>query len=245
MTIQTSASVNEIINTVAAEVGLTPSVDPYSSADDNFVQMRYLINSVVKQLVRSYDWEFLQKEHLISVPVGSVGEFDLPLDFVRMIDQTGWERTNRNPITSLSAQQWQYLKGRDLVSETIYVNFRLAQGKFNIFPSPTPAGLEIAFEYVSNLSVLSGDSGTPAKAILTGGDIPLFDSYLMECALKVKFLNAKGFDSNAAQLELVEVYEQITAGDKSAPILNAGRGNHGARLLNTFNTSDTNYGTST
>lgn len=244
MTTQTSSTANDIINTVAAEVGLTPEVDPFSSVDANIIQMRYLLNSAVKQLVRSYDWEFLTKQHLINVPQGSDGVFPLPADFVRMIDQTGWERTNRNPIHSLSAQQWQYLKGRNLVSETIYANFRIAEGKFNIFPNPAPAGLEIAFEYVSNLAV-AGSEGVNIREVLAGGDRPLFDGYLMQCLLKVKFLNAKGFDANSAQAELVEVYEQIVGGDKSAPILNAGRRRYGARLLNSFNTGDTNYGTAT
>lgn len=244
MTTQTSLSANEIINTVAAEVGLTPVNDPFSSTDENFVRMRYLLNSAIKQLVRAYDWEFLTKQHIISVPEGSDGVFPLPADFVRMIDQTGWERTNRNPIHSLSAQQWQYLKGRDLVSETIYANFRIQDGKFNIFPNPAPAGLEIAFEYVSNLAVID-NVGELNKVVLAGGNRPLFDGYLMECLLKVKFLQARGFDSNAAQAELIEVYEQIVGGDKSAPILNAGRRMYGTRLLNSFNTSDTNYGSPT
>ena len=241
MTTQTSASANDIMNTVAAEVGLVPVVDPFSETDPNFVQMRYLLNSAIKQLVRAYDWEFLNKQHLISVPEGSDGIFNLPADFVRMIDQTGWERTNRNPIRSLSAQQWQYLKGRNLVSETIYANFRISEGKFNIYPNPAPAGLEIAYEYITNLAVV-GDASELKVAVTAGGDRPLFDGYLMQCLLKVKWLTAKGFDANDAKMELIEVMEQITAGDKSAPILNAGRRRTGAHLLNSFNTSDSNFG---
>jgi len=241
MTTQTSETANEILNTVAAEVGLTPSVDAYADQDANFVQMRTLLNTSIKQLVRSYNWEFLVKEHTISVTAGGASEFSLPDDFMRMIDQTGWERLNRNPLQSLSAQEWQYLKGRDLVSETVYAKFRLQQGKFTIYPSPPSSDLEIAFEYISNLSVIN-TSSVPARQVTQSGDIPLFDAYLLSRMVKVRFLQGKGLDSSDAEVDLVEAYDQITAADKSAPILNAGRGRIGVPLLNSFSTSDTNFG---
>jgi len=240
MTSQTSETANEIINTVAAEVGLTPSVDAYADADANFVQMRFLLNSCIKELVRSYNWEFLVREHLITVTAGGASEFALPSDFMRMIDQTGWERTNRNPLQSLSAQEWQYLKGRDLVSETVYVKFRIQQNKFTIYPTPS-SNLQIAYEYISNLSVLNASS-VLVKSVTESGDTPQFDAFLLSRMVKVKFLQGKGLDSSNAETDLIEVYEQITAGDKTAPILNAGRCGLGVPLLNSFSTSDTNFG---
>lgn len=241
MTTQTAETANEIINTVAAEVGLTPSVDAFADNDANFIQMRTLLNTCIKELVRAYDWEFLVREHVINVTAGGISEFDLPTDFVRMINQTGWERLNRNPLETLSAQQWQYLKGRDLVSETIYAKFRLQQNKFTIFPSPPSADLTIAFEYISNLSVIDSES-LPARVVAQGGDTPQFDAHLLSRMLKVKFLQGKGLNSNYAEADMIEAYDQVTAGDKSAPILDAGRGCHGVRLLNSFNTADTNFG---
>ena len=242
MAMPTSDTANDIINTVAVEVGLNPSADPFADADDNFVQMRYLINSCIKQLVRMYDWEFLTKEHAIAVTSGGASEFALPTDFVRMIDQTGWERLNRNPIKSMTSQEWQYLKGRDLVSETIHVKFRLQNGTFNIYPSPPTSDLSIAFEYVSN-SAVETVGAVRIKQVSAGGDIPLFDGYLLERLLKVKFLQARGFDSTTAEVDLIEAYDQITAGDKSASILNMGNSGMGTPLLNAYNTSDTNFGT--
>ena len=241
--IQTSATANDILNAVAAEVGVTPVVDPYASADATFVQLQYLLNTSIRQLCRKYNWEFLVKEHQILTVAGETGDYDLPSDFLRMINQTGWERTNRNPIQSLSAQQWQYLKGRNLVSESIYVNFRIQQNKFTIYPTPVSAAFDIAYEYISNLSVTSSTDGALISKVNTGADRPIFDAYLLERALKVKWLEAKGFDSASAQDDLDEAYGDLISADKSAPILNAGASGFNATpLLNGFNTSDTNYG---
>lgn len=243
--LQTSATANEIINAVAAEVGLVPVADAYASADNNFIQMQYLLNAAIRQLVRNTeaDWEFLVKEHVINTVIGDAGTYDLPDDFLRMIDQTGWERTNRNPIDSLSAQQWQYLKGRNLISETIYVNFRIQQNQFTIYPQPVNSVFEIAFEYISKNCVVSSATGTNIDKVTTGADVPLFDAYLLERLLKVKWYEAKGFDPTAAQNDLDEAFEQIVSADKAAPVLNAGgRGYGSSRLLTGCNTSDTNFG---
>lgn len=243
--IQTSATANEIVNAVAAEVGLTPVVDAYASTDANFVQLQYLLNAAIRQLARNTeaDWSFLVKEHIINTTQGETGEYPLPDDFLRMINQTGWERTNRNPMGTLSAQEWQYLKGRDLVSETIYVNFRIQKGLFTIYPTPVNGEFELAFEYISQNCVVSSSSGTNVSSVSTGADVPLFDAYLLERALKVKWYEAKGFDTTAAQDDLNEAFASLVSVDKSAPILNAGRRGYGStRLLTGCNTSDTNFG---
>jgi hypothetical protein len=242
MTTQTSASANEIINIAAAEVGLVPPVDAFASKDANFIQLQYLLNSTIKELVRMYDWEFLVKEYTLTTVVGEEGVYDLPSDFMRMIDQTGWERSNRNPMNSLTAQQWQYLEGRDLVSESIYVNFRIQQNKFTIYPSPITNVYEIAYEYITKNAVIDSSNGLYTDVVKTGADVVVFDEFLVSRMLKTKWLQAKGFDSSAAQDDVNIMFAQLTGADKSAQILNAGARGSGIPLLNGYNTSDTNYG---
>jgi len=242
MTVATTASANEILNVVAAEVGLAPNVDPYGSGDANFVQMGYLLNTACKELSRKFNWEFLQKRHNIITANGDSGVYPLPIDFLRMIDQTGWERNNRNPINSLSPQQWEYLEGRNLVSETIWVNFRVMQGEFAIYPQPVSFVYDIIFEYISTNCVLDSTTNKPTAVVSIGADVPMFDDLLLSRMVKVKWLEAKGFDSGAAQDDLNQMYDQLTAADTSSPILNAGQRCGGVRLLNSYNVGDTNYG---
>lgn len=243
MTLATTGTANDILNTVAAEVGLAPLDDPFASTESNFVQLQYLLNTCCKELTRHFDWEFLVSSHAIATVVGDTGSYPLPSDFLRMIDQTGWERNNRNPLNPLSAQQWEYLKGRDLASDTIWVNFRVMQGSFEIYPSPVQAIYNINFEYVSKNCVTSSDTGLATDRVVIGGDIPLFDELLLSRMLKVKWYESKSMDSSKAQDDFNQMYALITSTDASSPVLRAGGFNGGLRLLNPmFNTSDTGYG---
>lgn len=244
MPITTSANATEIINRAAVELGLDPLADPYSTTDQAFIQLQYLLNSAGEDLCIAHDWGFLAKEEVIYTSLNQSGEYLLPSDFLYMTNQTCWERNNRVPVQLLSAQDWQYLKGRQFATDTIYVKFRLQQGKFTIYPQPTPTGLEIAYEYTSKNWVLDSSivDGTKDKAT-TGSDIPLFDKTLMIKALKVKFLEAKGFDSSKAQDDLNMTFMSLTGHDKGAPTLNAGFGTRGYPYLDVYrNVSDTNFG---
>ncbi len=132
-----------ILNRVAAEVGLTPSIDPYSDSDPAYVQLQHLLNIAGEELATMFPWEQLQKEHTITTSSLDSGDYALPSDFNYMIPQTGWERAQNVPLFGpLSPQDWQYLLGRGLVNQTIYASFRLKTGYFSIFPQPPPDALD-------------------------------------------------------------------------------------------------------
>lgn len=242
MTSQTSAPANEILTAAAAEVGLGFNADPFASTDPNFIQLQYFLNSAIKELARAYDWEFLVREGSIQTQVGESGDYALPDDFLRITDQTQWERNNRNPIDNLSAQQWQYLKGRDLVASTIRVKYRIQNNQFTIYPQPVTGVFDIAYEYISKNTVTDSSTGNLTDRVRTGADVPLFDEHLLSRMVMLKWLRAKGFDANAAQADVDQLYDQITGGDKGAPILDMGNSRAGVKLLNSYDTSDTNYG---
>jgi hypothetical protein len=247
MPITTTAIANDILNRVAAEVGLAPVTDPYTSQDPSFVQMRYLLDTAGEELVQAYPWGLLVKEEAFTTVDGDDGDYPLPSDFSHMINQTGWDRGNNVPLMGpLSAQDWTYLKGRNLVSSTIYASFRLAEGLFKIFPNgtETPAGLDITYEYISKNWVKSGTSPfSEQDQVLKGSDTVLYDKTLVSRALKVKFLEAKGFDSSKAQADFNQIFSFLTGTDKGAKVLNAGGGASGYPYLDMWrNAPDTGYG---
>ena len=213
----------DILNAVAAEVGVSPVTDPYTDPNQVFQQLKNLINSAGRELVRYARWERLVKEHQITTVDTDSGDYPLPDDFGYMIDQTGWERKENVPLWGpLSAQDWQYLLGRDLVSHTIYASFRIAQGLFRLFPQPPPNDLDIHFEYISRNWVENGDApGTFASKTSLGSDRVLYEPILMVKFLKAKYLEAKGFDSTSARNDFALEFDAITGQEKGAPILNA------------------------
>lgn len=150
----------DIINDVAAEIGLGSSADPYASTDSNFIQLRALLKSVGRRLTFENDWSHLRGEYVATTSSGQ-SQYGLPPDWNNMIDQTGWNRTNRLPIGGpLSPQEWQFFKSR-LSGVVFNVLFRQMQGRWNLYPdTSTPAGYQIACEYNSRWWV--GGSVDPA-----------------------------------------------------------------------------------
>lgn len=238
--IQTASTANDIINAVASEVGLTPVIDPFASTDTNFLQLQGLLNACIKQLVRKYPWEELVQEHRI-ITLNGTTEYPMPEGYLRMVDQTAWDNNNESPMRSISAQQWGYLKSKKLSSQIIPINYRVKNGMFALEPSVNTASLDITFEYITSFAVVDSATNTRVAIVKTGADVPVLDSFMLERFLKVKWYEAKGFDTSAAQDDLNEVYANLTNSNEPSPVLNAG-GVSGLALLTGNSVGDTNYG---
>ena len=243
----TGITASEILNRVAAEVGIAPINSPLESQDPFFIQLRYLLNTAGEELMQAYPWELLVRSHSITTQTGDTGEYSMPADFGYILNQTEWDNTNRVPMGGpLSAQDWAYLKGRDLASNTLYASFRIAQGKFNVFPINPPVGLNLSFEYISSYWVIDGlsspSSPTYKDDVTIASDVPLFDKTLITRALKVKYLESGGFDTTKAQGDYNQIFAFLTGNDKGAPILNAGYSGGRFPYLNAYNIPNTGYG---
>ena len=244
MTITSAITSNEILNRVSVEVGFDPIDNPYASPEQHFKQMQFLLQTCGEELALAYPWEFLNESFQVTTLDTDSGDYPLPDDFMYMIPQTGWERAENVPLFGpLSPQDWTYLLGRDLVSYTIYASFRLKDGMFSIFPQPPPNNLDINFEYQSRAWVRDGDDGLLKADVVTGDDVPLYDRTLITRMLKLKWLEAKGFDTTAPQADFNQVFSFLTGKDKSAEILNAGNSRSGFPYLDSrWNIPDTGYG---
>ena len=248
-------TIGTIINRVLPACGLSIAVDPFSSADDATRQMVSLSTDVGRELTKMYDWSVLQQEHTITTQSGDTGKYPLPVDTDHILDITGWSRTQRVKLPgSVSAQTWQYLKGRNLVSSTIYAVYREVQNQFWIFPQPpeasVPTGLTLAFEYISRrFAIKASEVGDPTypddyqDEFLASGDLCLFDPLLFQMLLKLRFKEARGQDTVAAQQEWALMFAQIAARDVSADTLNAANMSQPFPYLDMHrNTPDSGYG---
>lgn len=237
-------TVQEIVNQAAAELGFTPVADVLSAGNQVFTQFRYLLNAVGQELVTMSDWEQLQEEATVTTAT-STSEYDLPTNFDHMIDQTGWDRTNLKPLGgSLSPQTWQYLKGSSLLNGTIYVTFRIKKSKFAVLPdNPVPNALDIRFEYVRNTWILNVDGVTYQTEIVTKDDTILYPPTLVVKFLKVKYLEAKGFDSEKARDDFAGIFDSVSGQNIPSGTLNAGGSSEQFPYIDAFNNvPDTGYG---
>ena len=238
-------TVNDICNQIAVEVGIPKVADVFSATDVAFEQLTTLSNSVGYELLQDSAWEGLVRLNEFTTQAGDDGKYDLPADFAYMINQTGWDRTNNVMLGGpLSAQQWQYLVGRDLVSQTIYATFREVENQFWLFPQPPPEGLDIAFEYVSrNWVLVNGVADMYADKVIQAADLILFEAHMFERLLKLRFLEARGFDTTNADNQYIKSLNAWEGKDKGAPILNAAGRYGGVPYLDSMrNTPDTNFG---
>lgn len=238
----------EIVNAAAVECGLTAVSDPFASSDPAMVQLCTMLTNVGRELLGLHQWNRFVKVHSITTAVPpDDGNYDLPDDFAWIIDQTGWTPTNAGlglPLGGpLSEQDWAYLVNTNLASSTIYVSFKQSQGQFQVLPQPPPDGIEITFSYISRWWV--AETATPTVAekdkVEASTDVVLFEPILITKFLKLRFLEAKGFDTTAASTQFHSVFMQWTGKDASAPVLNMAR----MRLfpyLGWRNIPETNYG---
>lgn len=237
----------QIINGAASECGLTAVSDPYASTDPAFVQLCTLLGSAGQEMLVLYEWQKLVKVHTITTSVPpDTGNYDLPDDFGYMIDQTGWTPTNAGsglPLGGpLSEQDWTYLINTNLANATIYVSFKIAEEQFQVLPQPPPDGIVINFEYISRWWVALTDTTTPAKAAPTqSDDVILYEPILMKKFLKLRYLEAKGFDTTAAVGQFLTMFNAWTGRDTTAQILNMARSRF-FPYLGYRNIPETNYG---
>lgn len=237
----------DVINAAAVECGLTAVSDPFTSTDPAFIQLVQLLTNTGRELLGLFQWNKFVKEHSITTAVPpDTGNYDLPDDFAYMIDQTGWTPTNAGlglPLGGpLSEQDWAYLVNTNLASSTIFVSFKMSEGQFQVLPQPPPDGIDINFKYISRYWVADAATviGTADK-VTAADQVVLYEPILIAKFLKLRFLEAKGFDTTAASQQFHSVFMQWTGKDVSAPVLNAAR----MRLfpyLGWRNIPETNYG---
>lgn len=240
------ATATQIVERVAGEVGLYVT-DPvlFTSKDPNMQQLFILLRSACAELVELHPWQILKEQHQILTSSADSGVYELPDDFGYMVDQTGWEYTNRMALGGpLSSQEWAYLAGRDLVSNTIYASFRQVDNKFEIYPQPVPDGLNINFEYISrNYSSTDAARTETFDDITDGAQFIGFDPILIQKFLKCKFLEAKGFDASSARVEFENMLGSRTGKDTGGAVLNAGGARGRFPYIDPIrNTRDTGYG---
>lgn len=235
-------SASEIIKTVAVEFGLSFNSAPYSSPDPAYKQLITLLTVCGRILALIPSWNMAVREGTITVVAG-VTEYDLPEDFLSMVNSTVWNRGSDQAVYGSATPQMWTLWARENPALSYQCIFRLARRKFVIPADTVPVGTVLSYEYRSRAWVLSGTQVDVYKDKADDpGDIVLFEPVLITRMLLFKFTKAKGFDSTGAFNEFVEVLNAVMGVDVPAEVLSLVHSAWGPRFLDYSNIPDTGFG---
>jgi len=209
-----------IVNDAAVEVGLVAASNPFTSTDAAFVQMCRMLTGCGRELIGVKQWQKFVSTHSFNTDDEADGVYPLPSDYLYMIDQTGWTPTNRLPMGGpLSEQDWAFIIGSEWNQYTIYVSFKEADGELWITPNdPPPTNIDITFQYVSN-NWAETSAAVAINRVTATDDTVYFPPVLITKLLKLRFLEAKGFDTTAALGQYNTALATWLPKDKSAPVL--------------------------
>lgn len=167
-------------------------------------------------------------------------KYALPSDYDRLVSRTQWDKSKHwemlGPETS---QQWQWLKS-GYIATGPRVRFRILGSYFQIFPPVTTAEY-IGFEYISkNWAADSG--GTGKSAFTADTDTSIFNDTLLVLGTKLKYFEAKGFDTTALYRDFNMQLDAEIASDHDAPTLSMAP-RMSEVLIGYDNIPDSGYGT--
>ena len=167
-------------------------------------------------------------------------KYDLPADYVSTVNRTHWDKSKRwEMLGPESPQQWEWLLS-GYISTGPRIRWRLLGKYFQIWPGMN-AGELLGFEYRS--AAWAYDSaGTPKNSFTADSDTCIYPDRLMVLGTKLKYFEAKGFDTTALYRDYLMEFETAVAQDTAAANLSFAP-RPGTVLIGYDNIPDSGYGT--
>jgi hypothetical protein len=167
-------------------------------------------------------------------------KYALPSDYESTVPRTHWDKSKHwEMLGPESAQQWEWLLS-GFISTGPRIRYRLLGKYFQIWPGVSTNEL-LGYEYRSNGWALS-DTGVVKTSFTVDTDTCIYPDRLMVLATKLKYFEAKGFDTTAMYRNYIEEFEIVRAQDTSAANLSFAP-RPGTVLIGYDNIPDTGYGT--
>lgn len=167
-------------------------------------------------------------------------KYDLPTDYNSTVNRTHWDKSKRwEMLGPESAQQWQWLLS-GYISTGPRIRWRLLGKYFQIWPGSN-AGELLGFEYRSKAWAEAAD-GTPKNSFTADDDTCIYPDRLIVLGTKLKYFEAKGFDTTALYRDYLMEFETAVAQDTAAANLSFAP-RPGTVLIGYDNIPDSGYGT--
>jgi len=167
--------------------------------------------------------------------------YDLPSDYEALVPRTMWDKSKHwEMLGPEDAQQWEWLLA-GYISTGPRVRWRLFSGYFQIFPGFSNAEY-LGFEYRSK-GWAESSAGAVKNSFTADSDTCIYPDRLMVNATKLKYFEAKGFDTTAMYRNYEEEMEAAKALDMSSANLSFAP-RPGSVLIGYDNIPDNGYGDS-
>lgn len=165
--------------------------------------------------------------------------YALPSDYESAVPRTMWDLSKHwEMLGPESPQQWEWLLS-GFISTGPRIRWRLLGKYFQIWPGVSTNEL-LGYEYRSNGWALSS-TGVVKTSFTVDTDTCIYPDRLMVLATKLKYFEAKGFDTTAMFRNYLEEFEIVRAQDMSAANLSFAP-RPGTVLIGYDNIPDTGYG---
>ena len=147
--------------------------------------------------------------------------FAVPDDFDRPVDFTQWDQSRHwNLIGPQTPQQREWLRS-GYISTGPRIRFWMLGGYFQIWP-PLGANEVLSYSYQSKYWILATAASTPAptkQAFTVDTDTVIFPDAIMRALIRLKYFEAKGFDTTAYLRDYYRQLDIAKANDAGSPNL--------------------------
>lgn len=166
-------------------------------------------------------------------------KYALPADYDATVPRTHWDKSKHwEMLGPEDAQQWEWLQS-GYISTGPRIRWRLLGSYFQIWPGIS-ANEFLGYEYRSNGWVTNA-AGVSITSFTADSDTCIYPNRLMVLMTKLKYFEAKGFDTTAMYRNFLTELEVVIAQDMSAANLSFAP-RPGTVLIGYDNIPDTGYG---
>lgn len=166
-------------------------------------------------------------------------QYDLPSDYASITPRTQWDKSKHwEMLGPETPQQWEWLMS-GFISTGPRLRWRLFQSYFQIWPGFSNAE-QLGYEYRS-LAWVRSSTDALKNSFTLDSDTCIFPDRLMVLATKLKYFEAKGFDTTAMYRNYSRELDIVIAQDTSAANLSFAP-RPGSVLITYDNIPDSGYG---
>lgn len=200
-----------VVQTMQA-LGLPAPASIVGSTDKTALQLLALVNELGLELIGDGKWQAFDREHHITTVIAQ-DTYPIPEDLDYYTNDSQWNRTTRLPVIGpLEEYEWQMLKARQLAGTTFTMMFRISENNI-IFYEPPSTVQEIYLPYTGKGWVRSAALAYQDNVIADDDSI-IYDPILFKMGLKLKWREAKGFDTTAQAKRFNDALSKAKAKDK-------------------------------